>query len=64
METESRRFDLFILALRALCLEHEVQIAASDYDSLQVWCLEPGGELIHFSDIEDRTGGAAPARTR
>lgn len=45
----------FVLALRRLCREHDVQLAVSGYDALQVWDLRPGEDPICAPDIEDRT---------
>lgn len=51
----------FIDALRALCREHGVILAVSDYDALQVWPLEERdfAEPIHHNGIHDRLSGRA-----
>ena len=44
----------FLKALEKLCREHEVQLTASMYDSLQVWDLD-GEDPLVFAGIDDRT---------
>lgn len=45
------RFDQFVAALKALCIEHGVQLSTSAYDTIQVWPLENPQYAI-YCDIE------------
>lgn len=45
----------FILALQRLCREHNVQLAVSGYDALEVWDLRQGEDPVYSNSIEDRT---------
>lgn len=50
--------EAFIEALTKLCKEHKVYLAASRYDTIQVWDLKPEGEpelYELYADFEDRT---------
>ena len=49
------KYDAFVAALRDLCREHGVQLAPSEYDSLQVWDLEEGEDPIYQDRITDKT---------
>ena len=51
----SKKYDRFVAALRALCREHEVQLAPESYDLIQVWNLRPGENEIYEDHIEDKT---------
>lgn len=51
----SQKYDAFVHALKALCEEHEVQLALSGYDNLQVWDMKPGDAPIYQQYVEDCT---------
>lgn len=51
----SKKFDGFIIALRKLCIDHQVVLAVEMYDSIQIWDLKPGDDPIHVPELEDRT---------
>ena len=53
---ESLKFIHFLEALRALCAEHQVILAVSNYDALQVWDARAGEGPLEFNGIQDRTG--------
>ena len=44
----------FIADLEQFLRERNIQLATSDYDSLQIWDLKPGENPIHSNGIEDR----------
>ena len=48
------KFDNFVLALRQLCSEHAIQLAASGYDDIHVWNKGPAEEEI-YCGIKDFT---------
>ena len=50
----SKKYERFLIELVDLCVEHGVQLSASNYDSIHVWDREPG-ELAIYSQIEDMT---------
>jgi hypothetical protein len=54
-EKFSEKTAAFLAALRALCIEHSVQLSVSDYDGMQVWDLTEGEDPIWANGIEDRT---------
>lgn len=47
-------FEKFKAELIALCEKHGVQLATSGYDSLDVWRLQPGDEIL-YSGLVDMT---------
>ncbi len=47
------KFEAFVMALRELCLSHNVCLSTSEYDNLQVWNLEPGEEPL-YNTIENK----------
>lgn len=49
------KFTRFVFELEKLCKDHQVQLATSGYDGLQVWDLKAGERAIHVPDIEDKT---------
>lgn len=51
----SVKYDKFLESLRALCREHECQIATTGYDGLSVWDLPPGDDPIYQGCIVDKT---------
>ncbi|KQP43925.1 hypothetical protein [Pseudorhodoferax sp. Leaf274] len=51
----SKRAEAFEQALKALCVEHGVQLAVSGQGALQIWDAKPGGEPIYQEHIQDRT---------
>lgn len=53
---DSMKMTRFLDALRALCAEHQVILAASGSDSLQVWDARAGEPPLEFNGIEDCTG--------
>ena len=56
-EEQSRKCRDFLLALKRLCRQHNVQLSVSGYDGMEVWDLRPGEEPIHAAGIEDKTRG-------
>lgn len=53
---DSLKVTQFLAALRRLCAQHQVILAASGYDTLQVWDARAGEETLEFNGIEDCTG--------
>ena len=53
---DSLKYTQFLDALRALCAEHQVILAVSGYDALQVWDAREGEDAIECNGIEDCTG--------
>ena len=53
------KYDGFLMALRALCRMHGVQISTSGYDSLVVSDLREGDDPIYQDHIEDGTAPEA-----
>jgi hypothetical protein len=53
---ESLKFARFVDALRALCAAHEVIVAVSGYDALQVWNAREGEDCLECNGLEDCTG--------
>lgn len=52
----SAKFDNFVAALTALCKSHSVAIAASSYDSLQIWDYKEQWDCyIDFDGVVDKT---------
>ena len=51
----TKKFDDFVKALEELCKAHKVSLGASDYDTLQVWDLEDGADILYSGPPEDRT---------
>lgn len=49
----SNKFVKFKAALMNLCEAHDVEIATSSYDSLQVWDRDP--KQVQFEFMEDMT---------
>lgn len=49
------KYEKFVTALRALCVQHEVQLAPSGYDSIDVWDLKAGEDPIYMDCITDNT---------
>lgn len=47
----------FLEEIESVCRKHGMTLAASGYDSLQVWKLQEGDALLHFDGIVDRTQG-------
>lgn len=45
----------FFVALRALCLKHDVVLAVSGYDALQIWDYCAKDDPVMANGIEDRT---------
>lgn len=48
------KFDKFVAALTALCVEHQVHLTASGYEWLEVWNLEDDKPLCE-AGIDDWT---------
>ena len=44
--TPEEKFERFVAALEALCIEHGVQLSTSLYDSIAVWPLEDPQNII------------------
>jgi hypothetical protein len=50
----NEKFDAFVIALRALCHEHGVQLSSSGYDLLEVWDLTPSSDPL-YAPLVDMT---------
>ena len=48
----------FVAALHRLCLVHEVCIAPSYTDGLEIHNLKPSDDPLHFPYVEDKTNNA------
>jgi hypothetical protein len=55
-ETLSPRVRAFLEEIEEVCRKHQLQLATSQYDGIDVWNLKDGETPIYSAGIEDKTG--------
>jgi hypothetical protein len=51
----SAKAEGFLRELAELCIKHQVTLATSGYDGLQVWDMSGNSESLHCAGVEDMT---------
>lgn len=59
-ESNSKKFENFMMALQTLMREHDVLIYPEMYDTIQVWDFTPMGEVSSLEMFMDRTKDELP----